>query len=284
VNLPSFYYDKLTWEELQTAISQQRVVIIPIGSTEQHGKHLPVEVDNFLARSVAVGAAELVPDDVLVMPNIAYGFNTHHMDFPGQITISGRTFIEYCLCITRSLAYHGFKKIILLNAHGSNMPYLDIVARHTMLESKGQALCAAIMHTNLAKDVAGDIRESPLGGMGHACEWETSMLLHLNEDAVRKEKIEDEYGLPESKYYWNELQNSPPVSMMEWWSTFSLTGVSGNPSLATKDKGKQLYETTIQRLAEFIREFKAREIRPRRDRHDHSETGPAVDLDFLLQF
>lgn len=280
-SLPSYFYEKLTWEELKEAIKEQRVILLPVGSTEQHGYHLPMEVDNYLARQVSIGAAELVPNDVLVMPNIPYGFNTHHMDFPGQITINGRTFIEYCLSVTKSLVYHGFQKIIIVDGHGSNMPFLDIVARQTNIESKGTALCTALIHTSLAKDVAGKIRDSGRGGMGHACEWETSMYLHLNEGEVRKDKIVDEYDLPDSEFHWNELQDPSSILMMEWWTTFSKSGVSGSATLSSKEKGKILYDVTVERLARLVKEFKAREIRPRHDNHDEK---PKLSLDNLLQF
>ncbi len=280
-SLPSYFYEKLTWEELKEAIKEQRVILLPVGSTEQHGYHLPMEVDNYLARQVSIGAAELVPNDVLVMPNIPYGFNTHHMDFPGQITINGRTFIEYCLSVTKSLVYHGFQKIIIVDGHGSNMPFLDIVARQTNIESKGTALCTALIHTSLAKDVAGKIRDSGRGGMGHACEWETSMYLHLNEGEVRKDKIVDEYDLPDSEFHWNELQDPSSILMMEWWTTFSKSGVSGSATLSSKEKGKILYDVTVERLARLVTEFKAREIRPRHDNHDEK---PKLSLDNLLQF
>ncbi len=279
--LPTFYYEKLTWEEIKQAIGEERVILLPVGSTEQHGYHLPMEVDNYLARQVSIGAAEQVPDDVLVMPNIPYGFNTHHMDFPGQITITGSAFINYCLCVTKSLAYHGFKKIIIVDGHGSNMPFLDIVARQTIIESKGKTLCTALIHTNLARDVAGQIRESGRGGMGHACEWETSMYLHLNENEVRKERIIDDYDMPDSEFHWNELQDPSPILMMEWWTTFSKSGVSGSATLANKEKGKILYDTTVERLVRLIKEFKAREIRPSYDNHAQK---PELSLDNLLHF
>lgn len=281
MQIPSFFYEKLTWEEIREAIKEERVILLPVGSTEQHGYHLPMEVDNYLAREVSIGAAKLVPDDVLVMPNIPYGFNTHHMDFPGQITITGRTFIEYCLSVTKSLVYHGFKKIIIVDGHGSNMPFLDIVARQTNIESKGKALCTALIHTSLAKDVAGEIRESGKGGMGHACEWETSMYLHLNENEVRKDRIVDDYDMPDSEFHWNELQAPSPVLMMEWWTTFSKSGVSGSATLSTKEKGEILYNVTVERLAKLVKEFKAREIRERYDNHDQK---PEINLDNLLHF
>ncbi|WP_164821435.1 creatininase family protein [Paenibacillus koleovorans] len=280
VAVTSYLYEKLTWEEINVAIRENRVILIPIGSTEQHGRHLPMEVDNFLARQVCLGAAEKIPDQVLVMPNVNYGFNTHVMDFPGQITVNGSTFIQYVLSVTKSLAYHGFRRIILVNGHGSNMPFLDIAARQTILETKGKTQCMALIHTNLATDVAGEIRESEIGGMAHACEWETSMYLHLAEQEVRKDKLQDEIH-PKTEFIWSDIQKKSPVLYTPWTSSVTESGVSGAAKVSTKEKGKILYETEVERLARLVIEFKARPDYPRRDQH---EQPVDVDLESLLGF
>jgi creatinine amidohydrolase len=266
---------------MNDAIEQERVVLLPVGTIEQHGPHLPMDVDNMLPRSVSIGAAERLPDDVLIMPNIPYGYNAHHMDFPGQITITGNAFIQYCLCVTKSLAYHGFTKIIIVDGHGSNVPLLDLVARQTILETHGKVACTSFIHTQLAKDVAGQIRESERGGMAHACEWETSMYLHLDEKSVRKERIVDEIGAQPSQFFWGELQNPSPYPMTEWYTMRSKTGVSGRPSLATKEKGKILFDAEVAKLVELIKEFKVRAIVPRVDNHRRK---PEIPLDYLLRF
>src|SRR5437667_10064376 len=121
------------WEERNLAIAMQKVVILPTGSTEQDGPHLPLDTDVFLAESVCLEAAQRAPDKVLVLPPISYGLNLHHIDFPGTIHIEPETLIAFCLNITKSVAYHGFKKILLVNGHGSNKPLIDLVARQTEL-------------------------------------------------------------------------------------------------------------------------------------------------------
>ena len=114
-----------------------KVCILPCGAVEQHGPHLPLDVDLVCPLGVARGAGEQIPDKMLVLPIVAYGYTGHVMDFPGTINTHYETFIKMVLDITQSLAYHGFKKIILLNGHGSNMPNLDLVARRTNLETDG---------------------------------------------------------------------------------------------------------------------------------------------------
>jgi len=103
-------YEKLTWPEINQAIDAKKVVVVPIGSTEQHGPHLPLDVDVVCPSGVAHAAARLIPDEVLVMPPIVHGYTGHVMDFPGTINIHWEHFIKFVMDVGKSLAYHGFKK------------------------------------------------------------------------------------------------------------------------------------------------------------------------------
>ncbi|CAA9539310.1 MAG: Creatinine amidohydrolase, partial [uncultured Thermomicrobiales bacterium] len=91
--LPEYRYNRLTWPEMNAAIAAQRLVILPTGSTEQHGRHLPLDVDLFLAESVCLEVGRRAPDKTLVLPAIPYGLNLHHIDFPGTIHVEPETFI-----------------------------------------------------------------------------------------------------------------------------------------------------------------------------------------------
>ena len=183
-------YEKLTWPEINDAVEMQKVCIIPCGAVEQHGPHLPLDVDLVCPGGIAHGTGQQLRDKILVLPHLSYGYTGHVMDFPGTINTNYTTFIEQVLDVTRSLAYHGFKKIILLNGHGSNMPNLDLAARRTNLETDAE--CVVIAWWNLLavdKDFMPSWRESKFpGGCSHACELETSLYLYLAEDDVRKDK------------------------------------------------------------------------------------------------
>ena len=143
-----YRYNRLTWAEMNDAIARQPVVILPTGSTEQHGRHLPLDVDVFLAESVCLEAGRRANGGILVLPPISYGLNLHHIDFPGTIHIEPEVFIAFCLNITKSIAYHGFEKILIVNGHGSNSPLIDLVARKTVLATN--SLCAAVNYIALA--------------------------------------------------------------------------------------------------------------------------------------
>jgi len=141
-----YRYEKLTWPEINDAVDLRKVCIVPCGAVEQHGPHLPLDVDLVCPGGIARGAGETLCDKILVLPAIAYGYTGHVMDFPGTINTHYETFIRQVLDVTKSLAYHGFKKIILLNGHGSNMPNLDLAARRTNLETDAECVLVAWWH------------------------------------------------------------------------------------------------------------------------------------------
>src|SRR5438876_7086261 len=192
MSLDKIYYDELTWPEINEAATAQKTVLLPIGSTEQHGHHLPLDTDNFLARSICRRAAERAPREILVMPTIPYGYNEHALDFPGTVHVAYDHFIAYCLDVCKSVAYAGFARIVLVDGHGSNEHLCEFIARRATLET--DALVASTMWTNLAVEAFNRIRESGPGGAAHACELETSAYLYLAESRVRMDKAEDHYG------------------------------------------------------------------------------------------
>ena len=259
-----YLYQQYTWPEMAEVVKRQPVVVLPIGSVEDHGWHLPLDTDNFLIWTIAEEAARRAEGDMLLMPQIPYGFETHHMDFPGTIDIKPDHLLNFVLDVTKSVAHHGFERILIADGHGSNMPILNLVARQTILETK--ALCGCFIWPSLALNAIRAVRQSPRSGMAHACELETSVYLHLDEERVRKDKIQREMGMPESEFIWMDLIDGSPVALMDEWTRFSKTGVSGDPTLATAEKGKVVFEAVVDAFVRMVREFKRR---PRGERTDH---------------
>jgi creatinine amidohydrolase len=123
--------------------------------------------------------------------------------------------------------------------------------------------------------VARAVRESDIpGGMAHACELETSLYLYIAGDRVVKEKIQKEMALPRSRFIWHDLTDPSPVQMMEWWSSFSHTGVLGDPTRATPGKGERLFTALMERMISLVREVSARKIRDRVDLHAGAPVVP----------
>jgi creatinine amidohydrolase len=262
----NYHYQNYTWQEIREVVKQQPVVVLPVGSVEDHGPHLPLNVDNFLIGSICEEAARRLDGEMLLLPPVPYGFEEHHMDFPGTIDISMEHMLHFVLDITRSVAHHGFKRILLADGHGSNMPILDLVARRTVLET--DALCGAFIWPSLAKDTIEQVRESERpGGMAHACELETSVYLFLDPASVQMDKANREMGMPSSRFVWMDLMSGSPVLLMDRWSRFSKSGVVGDPALATPEKGEKVFEAVVAAFVELVREFKTYDRGAPQDMH-----------------
>jgi creatinine amidohydrolase len=256
-----YRYYRLTWEEMNEAIAMQKVVVLPTGSVEQHGPHLPLDVDVFLAESVCLELGRRAPDRVLVLPPVPYGLNQHHIDFPGTIHVEPEVFIAFCLSITKSVAYHGFEKILIVNGHGSNTPLVDLVARKTVLATR--SLCAAVNYYSLAVEAFNEVKDTPV--MAHADEFETSLYLYLAPDRVRMEKAVAD-GDVVGRYMTSD-STSPYVRFNDFWGRWTEVGVHGDPTAATAEKGKIIWEAVIAALIELVDEWRAWPIAERSDRH-----------------
>ena len=177
-----YQFDEWTWPEVNEAVEMGKIPILATGSVEQHGHHLPLKVDHLCAHSVAAEGARLKPELSLVLPPVTYGYVHHVMDFPGSLNIHYEHFIQYVLDICKSLAYHGFKKIIHINGHGSNHNLVDMVSRRVHVETDASCVfCSWWQLLKVNPDFDKEWRDSVFpGGCSHACELETSMLLHLS--------------------------------------------------------------------------------------------------------
>lgn len=274
-----YRYEKLTWPEINDAVDLNKVCIIPCGAVEQHGPHLPLDVDLVCPTGIATGVGREIPEKVLVLPVVPYGYTGHVMDFPGTINNDFEHFIHHVLDITKSLAYHGFKKIILLNGHGSNMPNLDLVARRTNLETDAECVCMAWwLLLTVDKNFLPSWRESKFpGGCAHACELETSLYLYLDGDDVRKDLIKNgaiSFNEENNSFCWVDLFAAGPGALISWTSSYSETGVLGEAELASAEKGERAYIEAVKQLARFVSWFKDRPKDRRVDRHRRPPTMP----------
>ena len=257
-----YRYNRLTWPEMNEAIEMQKVVILPTGSTEQHSRHLPLDTDAYLVESVCMEVGRRVPDRVLVLPTVSYGLNMHHMDFPGTIHIEPETFIAFCLNITKSVAYHGFEKILLVNGHGSNGPLVDLVARKTVLQTS--SLCAAVNYFSLAMEAFEGVRETEV--IAHADELETSLYLHLAPERVQMAEAAAGNDV-RGTYLSSDSTSNYPVRFNDFWGRWTQRGVHGDPTAATAEKGKVIYKAAVSELIEVVDEWRAWPLAERSDQH-----------------
>jgi creatinine amidohydrolase len=191
--------------------------------------------------------------------------NLHHIDFPGTIHIEPDVFVAFGLNITKSVAYHGFQKILIVNGHGSNTPLIDLIARKTVLET--DSLCAALGYFGLAMEAFNKVKDTPV--MAHADEFETSLYLHLAPERVQMDKAghgDDVMGA----YMSSDSMYTYPVRFNDYWSRWTELGVHGDARTATAEKGKVIFEAAVSGLVELADEWQRWPIAPRVDQHTGS--------------
>lgn len=266
---------EMTWPEVREVAKEDRVAVLPTATIEDHGYHLPIDTDALLTEEVCKRAVSRVPDKAVLVAPVIHGFSPHHMDFPGAISVGAETFVNYVRGVCNSLGHHGFRRILIVNGHGSNRPLVEVAARLVVVESQGRVMCGAINYgaTRAVREAVAELRESEVpGGMNHACEFETSVYMALRESLVQLDKAEKDLSRETTEHFWYDSRSNAgrqggPVALMEWWSSISRTGVMGDPTVATKEKGKRWLEASVQGLVEVIEEFKHRKFPTRVDHH-----------------
>ncbi|MFM7318408.1 MAG: creatininase family protein [Isosphaeraceae bacterium] len=220
------------------------VVIAPIAAIEQHSRHLPVVTDTVLVTAVAEGVEKALPDHVLLLPTQWLGASEHHLPFGGTLTATLPTYELMLMEILRPLLHQGFGRVMLLNGHGGNIDPLQVALRRLDREFTGSVLTGAAYWDLAAKELAA-LCSGPRKSMGHACELETSMMMHLRPDLVRADEIVDDPDLtPDS------------VKSIFWARDFgrrTAHGAVGYPSHATAEKGKAMVEAASAAVARVAR-------------------------------
>src|SRR5260370_3234753 len=177
----------MSWEEVD-GCDRSTIVVVPFGAMEQHSLHLPLETDAIIAQELSRRLDAACGSSLLILPTQWLGFSPHHMSFSGTVTASARTFMEMANQILSSIAHAGFRNLLILNSHGGNAAILEVVLAE--FQSKhSNAQTVLVTYWNVAADELQKIRESPIGGMGHACELETSLVLATKPGLGRTAKL-----------------------------------------------------------------------------------------------
>lgn len=239
---------ELTWPEARAALAN-KVVLLPVGSVEQHGRHLPLATDHVTAEAIALRAE--AEHDLVVAPTLAYGISPHHRQFFGTCTLRSEVFREVVLDIARSLQSHGTAKLVVVNGHGGNSATLAEAAQ--VLRAEGLA-CALFdwwrgLDDALYRELLG---EKAASITGHACAMETSVGLHLFPQWV---KIEAAVDVPHG---WAELVHGGQVR----FDTLDFTehGNIGYPTLARPEAGQVMIARAVANLIELVRWIEARPL------------------------
>ncbi len=245
----------MTWQEID-ALDRSTVVVAPFGSMEQHGRHLPFRTDSLIAEEVSRRLDAARGGRLLVLPTQWLGLSPHHMDFSGTITASVDTFIQVACDIVCSLAEAGFKKFLVLNSHGGNSSILDVAMNRCWTRYKDLQLLP-VTYWKVAAAGLRELRESAPGGMGHACELETSLVLAVRPDLVRLDKATPDGQWPVSKFFGTDMLQPGVVGMPRRFSEISKEGAVGDPRTASAEKGERFYDAIVSGLAELVADLES---------------------------
>jgi creatinine amidohydrolase/Fe(II)-dependent formamide hydrolase-like protein/7-cyano-7-deazaguanine synthase in queuosine biosynthesis len=245
-----YLWAELTWPEAEKKFKEVDIALLPVGSTEQHGPHLPVGTDaldaEYLARRVAEACSSPKP---LVLPLVPYGVSYHHGDFKGTLSISNATLSGLVYEIGMNAARNGIKKLVIINAHGGNSPALDYAAQ---MINRDAHIFACVDTGETSDTDINKVVSTP--NDVHAGEIETSTSLAVRPHLVRLDKATKLVPKFSSRYL-----NFSSKRAVLWYARtkkISPTGVMGDPSKATAEKGKKIWEIMIAHLVAFVEDLK----------------------------
>jgi creatinine amidohydrolase len=226
---------ELTWPDV-AGLSKDTPVLIPIAALEQHGHHLPVYTDSMLLGEIVRRTEAAMHDQILVTPLMWLGNSHHHMDFPGTMSAPPRVYLDLLVGLLDNMIFHGFKRLFLINGHGGN----DVPGKQAVFEvrqkyrDRKDLLLLFSTYWGLGDEAVTGTDQFTQHEMGHACEWETSMILRIAPQLVKDYK-----NAPVVKH------GNPFLPATRGWITKDRTvpGHIGSPHLASSEKGETLFAT-----------------------------------------
>lgn len=250
---------ELSWPQVEETLKTNPVVILPIGTIEGHGPGLPLDVDAHTVGEIAVAAGEQT--GALVAPTVPYGYSSTWTHYPGTLTLKAETLDRVLTDILESLIRTGFRKLFLLNGHRHNYSIMETVARTTMDRFHTEIpdlVLATGSYWEIAQEAINRLRKSARGGMGHACELETSLQLYLRRDRVNLEAIRTANRLPAG---WDLGDPQPPVLLWRAWiGPERHSGIIGAPEHASADAGKAFFRAIVEAVAHYVSKLQRGEL------------------------
>ena len=245
-------WDGLTSAEIDR-LDRSIPVVLGIAAIEQHGPHLALSTDAVIGGHFLDGLDREIGGEVLILPQVKVGCSEHHMDFAGTLSVRHESFVMYVTDILTSVIRHGFKNIVLFNSHGGNQA-VDQVLLERLGAAHRDCRIALLTWWRLAGPELAAIRESAPGGVGHACEFETSLMLLAANEAVRRASIGGHSYVPTFDWAEGDMLSAAHGTLFRTMAEQTNgTGTSGDPSLASAEKGGAITTAVVPALVRVVR-------------------------------
>jgi creatinine amidohydrolase len=236
-------FHEMTFPELRQVSRDKTLVLATIAACEQHSRHLPTFTDTLLVTGVADGVEKQLSDRVLQLPTLWFGASAHHLRFGATLSAEVDTHVAMLCDLLVPLLEDGYQRILILNGHGGNIDTMHMALRRLQPRFQNKQLSAASYWDLAAAELAA-LAEGPRKNMGHACEFETSMVMALRPDLVRHDQIESDPPPEEPA-----LRG---LTLAEDMHQRTDHGCVGNPELASAVKGRKFLDAAIERIVEVV--------------------------------
>lgn len=236
-------FAELTAPEIRAVDRDRTVLVAPIAACEQHSDHLPVFTDSILCGAVADGLEGALPREVLLLPVLWLGASEHHLPFGGTLTATLPTYETLLVELLAPLLRDGFRRVLILNGHGGNIDPLRVALRRLDVMYP-RAILTGAAYWELAAGELAALCVGPRKSMGHACELETSMMLHLRPDLVRRDQIRDDPS-----------EGPSGLGGLFWAQDFARRtdrGAVGYPESASAEAGSRMLGAVVDRLTRVV--------------------------------
>jgi creatinine amidohydrolase len=250
-----------------------RVIVIPVGHTEQHAYHLPMSTDTLIIEGIGQGVAAAAPARAFSLPVFPYGVSTHRQAFAGTLNCGGRAFEDFWVGVVDLLAARGFDRIYFINGHGGNHSFLVNAVKYAGERHRRVFSATSWLYLSGPDGVAAleQHRQSRIGGMGHACELETALILHLRPELVHMDRVVDETDFVATPNYYMDWVEGGSLIANPPWDDDTASGAYGAGSLGTAEKGRIWLQAAIEEKVAHVEEI--HEQHTRREARRQSRYG-----------